>query len=211
MAPPSEPHSRAMWSKNKLFHENAVTGIEWSCMLPLIGSCHHIFSINASSTFNISGINVLSPPKRMQPQLLKLFHWLFMPLIFFVEILLNNSCSGIGEARIFQRGGGHIVSKWGYSFIWTFSSWNVIAFSPPVLSFSVKEAKACKWGGHGHPRTPCLRPWRRLYCGVKGTFACLNKGFNQQILTYKQHMKNTEAKYVFIEEVVITDQYQGYV
>ena len=31
------------------------------------------------------------------------------------------------------------------------------------------------------------------------------------MLTYKQHMKNTEAKYVFIEEVVITDQYQGYV
>ena len=39
----------------------------------------------------------------------------------------------IGVARSFRRGGGHTVSKWGYSFFWTFSTWNVMAFSLPGL------------------------------------------------------------------------------
>ena len=93
--------------------------------------------------------------QEVQPQLLKLFHWLFV-IDFFVEILLNNSCSGIGKARIFQRGGGYIVSKWGYSFIWSFSSWNVMAFSPPVLGFLVKEG--LQMGGSLAPQDPLHTP-----------------------------------------------------
>ena len=40
------------------------------------------------------------------------------------KYILTVVCSSICVARIFQRG-GHTVSKWGYSFLWTFSSWNV--------------------------------------------------------------------------------------
>ena len=156
MAPPREPHSRAIWSKNKPFHENAVTGIEWSCMLSLIGSCHHIFSINASLTFNISGIKRIVTSQEDATSITETFPLVIYTIDFFVEILLSNSFSGIGEARIFQRG-GHIVSKWGYSFIWTFSSWNVIAFSLPVLGFLVKEGLQ-KGGGSRAPQDPLPTP-----------------------------------------------------
>ena len=58
-------------------------------------------------------------------------------------------------ARIFQRG-GRTVSKRGYLFVWTFSSWNIIAFSPPVLGYLVKKGLQ-KWG-HRYPRTPLAMP-----------------------------------------------------
>ena len=54
----------------------------------------------------------------------------------------------IGVARIFQGGeGGHTVSKCGYSFVWRFSSGNVMAFSPPVLGYLVNPflPMSVKW------------------------------------------------------------------
>ena len=33
-------NSEEILSKNKSVYENAVTGIQWSCMLLLIGSCY---------------------------------------------------------------------------------------------------------------------------------------------------------------------------
>ena len=62
----------------------------------------------------------------------------------------------IGVATIFQRG-VHTVSKWVYSFVWTFSSWNVMAFSPPVLGCFVK--KGLQKGGSRALQDP---PWIRL-------------------------------------------------
>ena len=156
-------------------------------MLSLIGSCHHIFSINASLTFNISGIKRIVTSQEDATSITETFPLVIYAIDFFVEILLSNSFSGIGEARIFQRG-GHIVSKWGYSFIWTFSSWNVIAFSPPVLGFLVKEG--LQMGGRGHPRTPCLRPWVAvLWC--KRDICLLKQGLQSTNVdlqtTYEKH------------------------
>ena len=62
----------------------------------------------------------------------------------------------IGVARIFQTGGGHTVLKWRYSFVWTFSSWNGMVLSPPLLGYFVK--KGLQKEGHRHARTPWLRP-----------------------------------------------------
>ena len=58
------------------------------------------------------------------------------------------TCVSRGVARIFQRG-GHTVSKQG---LFNYGQDIVMAFSPPVVGCLVK--KACKRGGHGHPRTP---------------------------------------------------------
>lgn len=47
------------------------------------------------------------------------------------------------------------MSKWWYSFVWTFSPWNVLEFSPPVLGYLVKKGLVKGGGGgHGYPRTP---------------------------------------------------------
>ena len=43
MALPWDSNSEEILSKNKSVYENAVTGILWSCMLLLIGSCSAIF------------------------------------------------------------------------------------------------------------------------------------------------------------------------
>ena len=50
--------------------------------------------------------------------------------------------------------GGHTMSKWGYSFVWTFSSWNVMAFSPTVLGYLVKKGLQ-----KGRSRAPQDPPW----------------------------------------------------
>ena len=71
------------------------------------------------------------------------------------KYILTVVCSSICVARIFQRG-GHTVSKWGYSFLWTFSSWNVTAFSPPVLGYLVK--KGLQGGVTGTPGPPLATP-----------------------------------------------------
>ena len=43
MALPRESHPREIRSKNKSVYENAVTEMECSCMLLLIGSCYLLF------------------------------------------------------------------------------------------------------------------------------------------------------------------------
>ena len=43
MVLPQESHSREIRSKNKSVYENAGTGMEFSCMLLLIGSCYLLF------------------------------------------------------------------------------------------------------------------------------------------------------------------------
>ena len=45
MAIPRESHSKEIRSKSKSVYENALTGIQWSCMLLLIGSCEYQYSI----------------------------------------------------------------------------------------------------------------------------------------------------------------------
>ena len=49
MALPRESHSREIRSTNKSVYEDAVTGIRWSCMLLLIGSCRVIINKEMSS------------------------------------------------------------------------------------------------------------------------------------------------------------------
>ena len=73
MALPRESHSRKIRSKNKSVYENAVTGIQWSCMLLLIGSCVGLMgpygkNVNLkgrTELLNTNPIKVCLPEKRI--------------------------------------------------------------------------------------------------------------------------------------------------
>ena len=62
----------------------------------------------------------------------------------------DRSCRGL--ASIFQGGGGHTVSKWGYSPDCHYGQDIVMAFSPPVVGCLVK--KGLQKGGSRAPQDP---------------------------------------------------------
>jgi len=100
--------------------------------------------------------------------------------------------------------GGHTVSKEGYSFVWTFSSWNVTAFSPPVLGYLVK--KGLQKGGHRHPRTPpgyALEYFIPCYARVLSLPRKIQMKWNAQ---WKIVFVGSLCICIFINKVTVVDQ-----